>query len=104
MWIRDWSGWGHALPAPVAESWPTVGLAIVLALIAWRLQDRLAGALFAAGAAYGTALAWQRFAPRSELARGIAMLAAGFVLLVAGLAVNWWLRRSGAPTSNARSG
>jgi hypothetical protein len=94
LWIRDWR----------IESWPTLGLAIALALIAWRLQDRLAGTLVAAGAAYGAALAWQRFAPRSELARGIAMLAAGFVLLVAGLAVNWWLRLNGASTSNARSG
>ena len=99
-WIRDWRGWGHALPAPVLESWPTLGLAIVLALIAWRLQDGLAGVIVAAGAAYGAALTWQRFAPRSELPRGIAMLAAGFVLFVAGLAVNWWLRSA----SNARSG
>jgi hypothetical protein len=36
LWIRDWRGWGHALPAPVLESWPTLGLATVLALIAWR--------------------------------------------------------------------
>jgi hypothetical protein len=104
LWIRDWRGWGHALPTPVMESWPAVGLAIVLALIAWRLQDRLAGSLVAAGAAYGTALSWQRFAPRDELARGIAVLAAGFVLLAAGLAINWWLRLADAPASKARSG
>ena len=104
LWIRGWPGWGHALPPPAVESWPTLGLAIVLALIAWRLQDRLAGAIVTAGAAYGAALAWQRNAPRSELGRGIAMLAAGFVFLVAGLAVNWWLRLNGASRSNARSG
>jgi hypothetical protein len=104
LWMRGWRGWGHALPAPVVESWPTLGLAIVLALIAWRLQDRLARTLVATGAAYGAALAWRWLVPRSELARGIAMLAAGFVLLVAGLAVNWWLRLNGASTSNARSG
>jgi len=86
------------------ESWPTLGLAIVLAVIAWRLRDGLAGALVAGGAAYGAAFASQRLAPRSELSRGIAMLAAGFVLLLAGLAVNWWLRVGGAPGSNARSG
>jgi hypothetical protein len=76
----------------VLEPWSTAALAAALALIAWRLHDRLAGGLVAAGAAYGAALSWQRFAPRSELARGMAMLAAGFVLFVAGLAVNWWLR------------
>jgi hypothetical protein len=38
------------------------------------------------------------------MARGIAMLAAGFGLFMAGLAVNWWLRINGASTSNARSG
>jgi hypothetical protein len=104
QWIRGWRGWGHALPSPSAESWPTVGLAIALALIAWRLKDRLAGGIVAAGASYGAAVSWQRFAPRSELARGIAVLAAGFVLFGAGLVVNWWLRLSGASTPDARSG
>jgi hypothetical protein len=104
LWISVWPGWGHALPAPVVESWPTLGLAIALALIAWRLQDRLAGALIAAGAAYGATLSWQRFAPRSEMARGIAMLAAGFGLFMAGLAVNWWLRINGGAHPSARSG
>jgi hypothetical protein len=54
--------------------------------------------LIAAGAAYTVAPSWQRFAPRSELARGIAALAAGFVLFAAGLAADWWLRLSGAST------
>jgi hypothetical protein len=104
LWLRDWPGWGHALPAPVVPSWPVVGLAIALLWIAWRLQDRLARAFVAAGAAYGAAVTWQRVAPRSELARGITMLASGFVLFVAGLAVNWWLRLNGASSSNAHSG
>jgi hypothetical protein len=98
LWIRDWPGWGHALPALVPASWPTLGLAIALALIAWRLRDRLACALLAAGAAYAAALAWPRVVPRGELARGVALVAAGFALLVAGLAVNWWLKIGGAPT------
>jgi hypothetical protein len=102
-WIRDWPGWGHALPAVTLESWPTVVLAIVLAVIAWRLQDRLAGALVTAGAFYGLALVCRRFVPRGELMRGIAMLAAGFVLFLAGLAVNWWLRLYGTSGSKARS-
>jgi hypothetical protein len=104
LWIRDWRGWSHALPAPVVESWPALGLAIALALIAWRLQDRLASALIAAGAAYGATVTWQRFAPRGELARGITVLAAGFALFVAGLAVNWLLRFGGTSRSSARSG
>jgi hypothetical protein len=97
LWLRDWRGWGHALPAP--QSWPTLGLAVVLALIAWRLRDHLARGLVAAGAAYGAVLAGQRFVPRSELARGIGALAAGFAFFVAGLAVNWWLRLKAPRTS-----
>jgi hypothetical protein len=104
LWIRGWQGWGHALPAAVLYSWPTFGLGIALMLIAWRLRDRLAGALVVTGAAYCVALAWPRVAPRGELARGLAMLSAGFALLAAGLAVNWWLRTGGASSSNARSG
>lgn len=104
LWIRDWRGWGHALPAPAVESWPTLGLAMALVVIAWRMRDRLAGALVGAGAAYGAALAWPRLVPRGELARGIAMLAAGFVFCVAGLAVNWWLRLNGESGPKARSG
>jgi hypothetical protein len=103
LWLRDWRGWGHALPAPVLVSPATLGLAIALVLIAWRLRDRLARALVAAGAAYGAALGWQRFAPHGELARGIAMLSAGFVFFVAGLGINWWLRVA-ASTPNARRG
>jgi hypothetical protein len=103
LWLRGWPGWGHPLPALALKSWVTLVLAIVLAVIAWRLRDRVAGALVAAGAAYGAALAWQRYLPRDELLRGIAVLAAGFVLFVAGLAVNWWLRVNGAPSSGARS-
>jgi hypothetical protein len=102
LWIRSWPGWGRALPAPVVESWPTAVLAIVLVLIAWRLQDRFAGALVAAGAALGGTRAWQRFAPSGELARGITWLSTGFVLFVTGLAVNWWLRSDGAATPTPR--
>jgi hypothetical protein len=102
LWIRSWPGWSHALPALAVESWPTLGLAIALAVISWRLHDRLASALLAAGAAYGAAVAWRRVAPRTELARGIAILASGFVLFGVGLAVNWWLRLAGASTSTQR--
>jgi len=91
LWMRDGRSWGT-----------TLALVIVLALIAWRLQDRLAQALVAFGAVCGAALTGPRFVPRSELARGIALLAAGFALFVAGLAVNWWLRLNGR--SNAGSG
>lgn len=103
LWIRDWPGWGHPLPGPIAQ-WQSLVLAIVLTLIAWRLGDRLARALVATGAAYGAALAWRRFAPIGELARGIAMLSAGFAFLLAGLAVNWWLRLDGAPAAKTPQG
>lgn len=104
LWMRDWPGWEHSLPVPAVASWPTLALAIALVLIAWRLRDHLARALLAAGAACGVVGAWRRYAPAGELARGIALLAAGFVFLIAGLAVNWWLRLNGTRTSNARSG
>jgi hypothetical protein len=96
LWLHEWRGWGQPLPAlPAADSWPSVALAVVLAVIGWGLRDRLAQTLVAAGAAYAGGVAWPRIVPKTELARGVLMLAAGFVFFVVGLTVNWWLRVNG---------
>jgi hypothetical protein len=103
VWLIGWQG--GALPAlPAIVSWQSAGLVAVLIVIGWRLRVQLAWValgLLALPAVYSYA---PRFLPRTELGWGLLLLALGFVALLAGLAVNWWLRSVGPSPPNPPEG
>jgi hypothetical protein len=95
--LMGWTSWSQPLPAlPAFASWLTLALGLALASIGWRLRDRTAQALVAVGVVYGGGGFALRHLPRTEMGRGLLLLAAGFVVFLLGLAVNWWLRADDA--------
>ncbi|MFH1603682.1 MAG: hypothetical protein ABIH03_07225, partial [Pseudomonadota bacterium] len=100
VWLFGWTSWNEPIPLlPPAVSVQSIGLALVLGLIVWRLRDPLALAALAFGAAYLCYEYAGTWLPASELGWGILLLACGFVALGAGIAINWWFRGGAAPES-----
>ncbi len=98
VWLLGWTSWSEPLPPlPAALSAQSIGLALALCLIVWRLRDPLALIALALGTlylCYRYAGAWL---PTSELSWGILLLVCGFIALGAGIAINWRFRGSAAP-------
>lgn len=91
VWLIGWQG--GALPAlPAIISWESAGLVAVLIVIGWRLRVRLAWVVLGLLVLPVADSYAPRFLPRTELGWGLLLLVLGFVALLVGLAVNWWLR------------
>jgi hypothetical protein len=93
LWLARWPGWSEPVPPlPALASWTGLTLVAGVALAAWLVHDRLAQVLLGAVASYLGYRNFGRLVPKTELARGVSLLVAGFTTFLAGLAVNWWLR------------
>jgi hypothetical protein len=95
VWLFGWTAWSEPMPPlPQALSAPSIGLALVLCLIVWRLRDPLALAALVSGTVYLCYRYAGTWLPASELGWGILLLVCGFAALGAGIAINWRFRGS----------
>jgi len=85
LWTVGWQG--GSLPEP--KLWLNLTTTVILLVLAWRL--RLLPALFAVALVMlPGAKGW---IPRTPLQWGILIIVAGFIALIAGVAINWSLRK-----------
>jgi len=91
-------------PWPGILSFPSLIFISLLILIGWQLKLTLAWVILGLGATYKIITldfswlyqAWiwlKEFLPTSRLALGFTFLGLGFIALIFGLGINWWLRR-----------
>ena len=100
LWLHGWQGWDHGLPGlPPLWSWQNVALGTMLCLIGWFLRDPVVWAMFGAGVLYAGYRGVEQLFPKSELGLGLMLLAAGFIVFAAGIAINWWFRAAPAEPS-----
>jgi hypothetical protein len=91
---------GGVVNWPAPGSGPTLILLVTLALIGWRLRDRLAQTLVTLALVYASSSA-RHILPTTDLGIGILLLVAGFTAFVVGLAVNWVFRAEPVPAVTA---
>jgi hypothetical protein len=99
LYLSLWTlGW-HGGPLPAHGLWLVLATSAVLVFMLVRL--RLPSALVPLLALNAHFAAQHRVvsAPRGNLQWGALLLAAGFLLLVGGVSVNWWLRGRGEPNA-----
>ena len=91
-----WTSWADPPPTlPPLWSWPTFVLAALLILVAAVLRDPLAGLLVGIGAVALVSRFGPRVLPKTEMGRGALLVAAGFLVFLVGLVLNWWLGANG---------
>lgn len=85
LWTIGWQG--GSLPEP--KLWLNLATTVILLVLAWRL--RLVSALLVVALVMLPGV--KGLIPKSPLQWGILILVAGFIALIAGVAINWSLRK-----------
>jgi hypothetical protein len=89
LWTLSWSG--GAFPEPVLWLHLAAALPLLVMALCW------SSAFFWAATAVAVLPLVREYAPTSALEWGVALLAVGFLALVAGVALNWAKRGTAAP-------